>query len=548
MNWSCPPLLTAPADLNFKPIRDPIEHLKMKMATAQEMKALDERAITESGIPSILLMEGAAVGIVDRLLRFYPCLSKLHIAFLCGKGNNGGDGLAVARHLLRRGADVEVVLLSQIENLRGDSKINWGILSKLSSKVHVVASASGASSLIPPMLERADLLIDAIFGTGLSHPVDADVAQAIEWINRSGKPVVSIDIPSGICADTGKVFGAAVRADRTLTLALPKRGHFLPPGLEYRGELSVVDIGIPPDLVSQASIQTELITPERIGSHLPSRPRNAHKGTYGHLLIIAGSRGKAGAATLASLGALRSGVGLVTLAHPRGVPPPQEPAEAMTMPLPETSEGSLAEAGEKMLLEVFQGKEAVALGPGLSQNPETRELLRRLIVSSPVPTVIDADGINALAGKPDLLKRGRAPRILTPHPGEMARLMGTSIQAVVEDRLGVASSFAVEYGVVIVLKGAGTVVAGPDGTLLVNPTGNPGMAKGGSGDVLTGMVGAHLAQGVPPLEAAALAVYVHGLSGDLAAEAIGEIGMSPSDLVDRIPSAYQLLRKREPPA
>ena len=519
----------------------------MKIATAQEMKALDERTIAQCGVPSILLMENAAFGILDRLTGLYPALSSYRVAVLCGGGNNGGDGLALARHLHRRGVGVEVVLLAEASKLTADAKTNWEILSKLGPRAHLIPSSAAVSGLAA-VLEGSDLLIDAIFGTGLSKPLSGHWAEAVDCINRSGKPVVSIDIPSGISSDSGKVLGAAVRAAHTLTLGLPKRGHFLSPGLEHRGELGVVDIGIPQFLVEQSGIRVELITAESMAAFLPPRPRSAHKGTYGHLLILAGSRGKAGASVLASQGALRSGVGLVTLAHPQGISPPQLPMEAMTLPLPETSDGAVAESGQKLLWDALPGKDALVLGPGLSQNPETQELARHLIFESPLPIVVDADGINALSGNTSGLRSSPGPRLLTPHPGEMARVMGISPAAVLEDRMGIALGFAAEHRAVLVLKGACTLVASPDGRLLVNPTGNPGMAKGGSGDVLSGMIGALLAQGVPPLEAAALGVYVHGLAGDLASHELGEIGMLPSQLIDRLPSAFERVRRLEAPS
>ncbi|HET6370422.1 MAG TPA: NAD(P)H-hydrate dehydratase, partial [Nitrospiria bacterium] len=291
-----------------------------------------------------------------------------------------------------------------------------------------------------------------------------------------------------------------------------------------------------------AKIPAELTEPNRFAPFLQARPRGAHKGFYGHLLIVAGSRGKGGAAAMAAHGALRSGVGLLTVAYPRELLLPNLPMEAMTAPLPESPDGTLSSAALKPLLNGVQGKEAVAIGPGLSQNPETQEIIRELIFGAPLPVVIDADGINALAGKTDGLRSAPGARVLTPHPGEMARLIGTATQKIVDDPMGEAERFATEHRVVLVLKGAQTLIATPDGSLLINPTGNPGMATGGSGDVLTGMIGALLARGVPPPEAAALSVYLHGLAGDLAASDRGETGMTPSDLIDEIPGAFRTLQ------
>lgn len=513
----------------------------MKITTAQEMQALDQKTITEYGIPSLILMENAAFGIVGELLRLYPSLVSLRIIVLCGKGNNGGDGLAVARHLLRRGVTVEVVLLDDSVQLKRDAKTNWEIFQKLNGVIHQISQTADMSSL-QQILVRADLLVDAILGTGLSQSLSSHLSKVVDEINRAKKPVVSIDIASGISSDTGKVLGSAVRAERTITLALPKRGHFLSPGLEHRGDLSVVDIGIPAHLIEEAKISAELLTADRLRSLLSPRPRDAHKGTFGHLLILAGSRGKAGAASMASWGALRSGLGLLTVASPNGISPPNLPMEAMTAPLPETTEGTVSKTALKSLMEILRGKGAVAVGPGLSQNSETQHVVQELIIGLPLPIVVDADGINALVGKTEILKTAAGPRILTPHPGEMARLIGIPISTLLEDRIEIAKRFAMEHQIVLVLKGAHSVAAFPDGILMVNSTGNPGMATGGSGDVLTGMIGAYLAQGRIPSEAVILSVYLHGLAGDLATAKLGEIGMTPTDLINQIPHAIQSLQ------
>jgi NAD(P)H-hydrate epimerase len=434
------------------------------------------------------------------------------------------------------------VLLAGPEELKGDARKNFEILSKLGGEIHLAPTSSKLSQL-PRSLFEADLLLDAILGTGLTQAVSGHLAEAIEKINGSQRPILAVDLPSGIASDTGKVMGSAVRAERTFSLALPKRGHFLSPGLDHRGKLSVIDIGIPPFLIEQAGIEAELLTPGFLKPLLSPRPRAAHKGTLGHLLVLAGGRGKGGAAAMAARGALRSGVGLLTLAHPQGTRPPGMPMEGMTLPLPETAEGTLALAGRKALQEALEGKDAVALGPGLSRNPETLEAVRELVFGVPLPMVIDADGIDALAGNLGTLRSAPAPRILTPHPGEMARLISARTEEVVADRMEIARKFSAEHGVVLVLKGSHSVVAKPDGAFWINTTGNPGMATGGSGDVLTGMIGAYLARGIPAPEAAALGVYLHGSAGDLAASDLGESGMTPSDLIERIPRATRLLQK-----
>lgn len=516
----------------------------MKIVTAEEMKSLDRRATTEFGIPSLLLMENAARGLVDTIEAAYGLLRRKTIVILAGRGNNGGDGLAAARHLRMRGAEVEIYLLSPAEKVGGDAKSSLDIWIRSGGALAVVGAFKWPR--LAAALSESDLIIDALLGTGLSHPVTGEYAKGIDLINRSGKTVVAVDIPSGISADTGEKLGAAVKAHLTATMALPKRGHFIQAGLEHRGKLRIVDIGFPPALIDSAEIKTELITSEMLKGLPPPRPKGVHKGTLGHLLVIAGSVGKKGAAQMTGLSAMRSGTGLVTIAVPRSIEPGLAPLmEAMTLPLPETADGTLALAGEKALLSAMEGKEAVAIGPGLSQNAETQRLVRTLIAEVSLPMVIDADGINAVAADLSVLKKKRGPLILTPHPGEMGRLLGAKADAVQKERFNVAADFAGKWGVFLVLKGAHTIIAAPDGSLWVNRTGNPGMATAGIGDALTGMIGGFLAQGLPAEKAATLGIYLHGLAGDLAAAERGEAGLITSDLIGKIPQAIFNKNKKE---
>ncbi|HZR46345.1 MAG TPA: NAD(P)H-hydrate dehydratase, partial [Candidatus Manganitrophaceae bacterium] len=506
----------------------------MKIVTAEEMKSLDRRATTEFGIPSLLLMENAARGLVDQIEASYGAVARKKIVILAGRGNNGGDGLAAARHLRMRGAEVGIYLLSPVDQVGGDAKTSLDIWIKTGGALDVVGSFKWPR--LSEALSESDLIVDALLGTGLSHPVKGEYAKAIDLINRSGKTVVAVDIPSGISADTGETLGASVKAHLTATMALLKRGHFVRDGLEQRGKLRIIDIGFPPALVESAGIKTELITPSLLEGLPPPRPKGIHKGALGHLLVIAGSIGKRGAAQMTGLAALRSGTGLVTIATPKSIEPSLASLmEAMTLPLPETADGTVALTAEKAILQAVEGKEAVAIGPGLSQNSETQRLVRALIAEVSLPMVVDADGINAIAADLSVLKKKKGPLILTPHPGEMGRLLGTRADAVQRERFDVAADFAEKWGVFLVLKGAHTIIAGPDRSLWVNRTGNPGMATAGIGDALTGMIGGFLAQGLAPEKAATLSIYLHGLAGDLAATERGDAGLLSSDLIGKIP-------------
>lgn len=514
----------------------------MKIVTAAQMKSLDQQATVVYKIPSLLLMENAARGLVDQIEAVYGAGRGKQITIVAGRGNNGGDGLAAARHLKMRGAEVVIYLLSPIDRISGDARVSLDIWRATDGALFVEGGFS-----LPHLVEdlsESDLVIDALLGTGLSHPVTGVYADVIGLINEHGergRTIVSVDIPSGISADTGETLGVAVKADLTLTMALPKWGHFLQSGLEHRGDLAVIDIGIPPALITQMEIKANLVTPGSLKNVLPVRLKGLHKGTMGHLQVIAGSLGKRGASQMTAMAAMKSGTGLVTLALPRSLDLSAPAAmECMTLPLPESSEGTLALSAEKNILDVLVGKNAVAMGPGLSRHPETQALVRNLITQITIPMVLDADGLNAIADDLAILKQKKGPLILTPHPGEMARLIGKRASEVQKDRVNIASEFAKTWGVILVLKGANTLIAAPDGTLRVNNTGNPGMATAGIGDVLTGMISAFLAQGIAPLDAATLGTHLHGVAGDLAAGEKGEAGLLASDLIEKIPDALKL--------
>ncbi len=506
------------------------------------MKQLDRQAAEEYGIPSLLLMETAGQKTFARIASHFGPLNKKPVLIVAGEGNNGGDGLVLARALYQEGFSPTVFLVSGSRALKEDARIQVDIYKKIGGEI---IDGEYRFDALPALLAQSHLIADAIFGTGLSRPVEGKILEAVQLINRSGKPVIALDIPSGVSADSGWVLGDAVKAEITVTYGLPKKGHFLFPGASLRGKLFVEDIGIPETLVEQKHFKTELMDIPFLVKLFPkARRQESHKGTFGHLLVIAGSRGKRGAGALCCKAALRSGAGLVTWALPQqlDLPDPFVP-EAMTLPLPQTPEGTPALAAEKMILSFSKDKDGVAIGPGLSTQPETGELIKRLLVQLDAPIILDADGLNLLAGDPGFFKKVRAPLLLTPHPGELARLLGTDVKTVLKERLTLVAETAEQFGCSILLKGAYSLIANPDREVWINPTGNPGMATAGTGDVLTGIIAGLCVQGLAVLDAARIGAYLHGLSGDLAAGEKGEQGLIAGDLIEKIPEGMQLLAK-----
>ncbi len=516
----------------------------MNVVTGTQMQDLDRRTITEAKVPGLLLMERAGTGVVEFLRKRFGPLRGKTVTVLCGKGNNGGDGLVVARLLRRQQARVTVFLLAPVADLSRDAAVmyrRW-LRAGGQSASRNFRSAEQAG----PVLGSSDLIIDALLGTGLSTDVTGLYRDAIQLVNRAGRPVVAVDIPSGIHADTGAALGEAIRAAATVTFGLPKLGLYLGAGIDHAGMIHVVDIGIPAAFVDALDSRIMVVTEKLVAKALPVRPASSHKGTFGHAGIIAGSVGKTGAAALAACAALRIGAGLVTVATPNSVNDVLEAKllEAMTLPLPETKARTLARSGLDRIAAFIQARTAVAIGPGLSTHPETVELVHSLMKHLDRPAVLDADALNALASRAALLTACKIPPILTPHPGEMARLeVDATSQSVNADRIGTARRFARERGVFVVLKGARTVIARPDGLVAICPTGNPGMATAGTGDVLTGMLAGLLAQGVPAWEAACAGTYLHGSAGDLAAQQLGEAGMLAGDLIANIPHALQAINR-----
>jgi len=508
----------------------------MKLLTAEEMRELDRRTIEEIGVPGVVLMENAGRGAADLLCRRFSDLWPGPALILAGKGNNGGDGYVIARYLLDRGWRVRTVVLADEARIEGDAAIHLRALQCSGGDVIFAADAERLSRVLR-QARASRLVVDALFGTGLASEVGGCHAAAIDWINAAGMPVLAVDIPSGVDASSGRILGRAVRADLTVAFASAKLGHVLHPGAGLCGDLEVVDIGIPAFLLARTPDRHLLVEAGDVSRLLPARPATGHKGTFGHLLVVAGSTGKTGAAAMTAEGGLRSGAGLVTVACPFGIQTvlAVKLTEAMTESVADI-DGTLSLQALASLTRLAEGKSAIALGPGLGQHQETFALVRRLIRETTLPMVLDADGINGIAGQPELLRsRPAACTVLTPHPGEMARLIGRSIAEVEADRVGVAREFARRHRVVLVLKGARSVVALPDGRVRLNGSGNPGLASGGMGDVLTGLIGGLLAQGLSAADAAVLGVFLHGRAADRLLSSMGNAGMIAGDLLRELP-------------
>jgi NAD(P)H-hydrate epimerase len=507
----------------------------MILVTAEEMRRLDAETIQGIGVPGAVLMESAGRGVVEVMAQL-GALDGARICVLAGPGNNGGDGAVVARHLSNRGARVELVLAAPRARVTGDAALHLAAAEK--SGVPVVDGSDGHLEQAAAAIARAAIVVDALLGTGVARAVEGHLARLIEAANRASALRVAVDLPSGMDADRGVALGACIEAHHTVSFGFAKLGLVGWPGCTRVGELHVVDIGIPARLAS--SLKRRLLGDVEQKLLAAPRATGAHKGTFGHALIVAGSHGHTGAALLAGEACARAGAGLTTIASPDGAQAAlaARVVEVMTAPLgPEPLDGAWAR-----LEPLTRGKRAIAFGPGVPRQAGTRALLAELLAAWQGPLVLDADGLNLLAEDLAPLARTRAQVIVTPHPAEMARLAGVATDAVQADRVGTAERFAARHGVVVALKGARTVVAAPDGRTGVNPTGNPGMASGGTGDVLTGVVAALCAQGLAPFEAACAGVWLHGRAGDLAAAARGEAGLLARDLVDELP------RARRPPS
>lgn len=516
----------------------------MKLVTAAHMRAIDRETIEHHRIPGATLMENAGRGIADYILFNIISREDQSIAVFCGKGNNGGDGLVIARHLFEAEIPVTVFFIGPTSAMSEDMRLNYDRALRIGVPMTEVTSPAD----LPEFLGH-DIIIDAIFGTGFDGAPRGIAARMIEYINAQhveDVEVVAVDLPSGLNGDTGRHEGAVVAADHTCTLQLPKLGLYLSPGRELAGEVAIVEIGIPDDVIEAMDLPLEVTVDEEVQEVLPDRKPDGHKGDFGKLFVVAGSTGLTGAAALTSHAAMRAGTGLVKLGCPAETQPvlAVKLTEVMTVPLPDIRrKGVLALRALGEIRKFIHEHDAVVIGPGLGGHHETRVLVQRLISRLDRPTIIDADGLNAFTGAPDLLEQrsGDAWLVLTPHPGEFRRMTGIEVPEDILERAAVVLDTARRLRCTVVLKGSPTLVADHSGRCHLNPSGNSGMATGGSGDVLSGVIGALLAQGMPGYEAAVAAVFIHGIAGDIAASLYSERGMIAGDIIECLPEAWAML-------
>ena len=513
----------------------------MKLVTSTEMRNIDSTAINKYFIPGIVLMENAGLAVVNKIAQIFGNeLGRKRIAVFCGKGNNGGDGMVIARHLINKGVEVKVYLLSSPAEIKGDAAANLTILQSMGAKIYLIINDKDLHRVEISMM-YADLIVDAIFGTGFKGEPRGVAARLIKLINDSKRLTLSVDVPSGLEADTGKVHGECINANFTITFGLAKVGLFMEPGCRYCGKIEIADISLPSQLLKSYALNRELITIEWVKSKLYKRDHNTHKGTYGHVLVLGGSPGMTGAVYLTATGALRAGAGLVTAAVPRSLNPilEQKFTEVMTRPLPESEKGLLGRDSLEPILDMAEKVDTIVIGPGMGSSAEGETLLKELLPRLKIPVILDADGLNLfnkiIMGSREFLKQIQTNMIFTPHPGEMARLCKIDSQEVQKDRLPIAEGHAKQWGVTLVLKGSKTIIASPKGRTYLNITGNPGMATGGTGDVLAGIIGALLAQRLDIEAAAAVGVFLHGYAGDRAAEQLGEYSLTAMDIIDYLP-------------
>ena len=506
----------------------------MKIVTAAEMRAIDGATSERFGVPSLTLMENAGAAVVEHVLAQHHAARR--VVVFCGKGNNGGDGFVAARRLHQRGKTVQVILLADPAELKGDAAVMYG---KLPVAAIVVHSSEELKSDRVRLSLPADLYLDAILGTGFKPPVSGLYADAIALLNAAQAPVVAVDIPSGADADAlAPQQGVIARADSIVAFTAARPAHVF--SLLSSGPTYVAGIGSPEDAVV-SSLQLNVITARDFAPLIDQRPAESNKGNYGHVLVVGGSVGKAGAAAMAGMAALRAGAGLSTVATPKSVLATVAGfhPEVMTEPLAETIAGTISSAAAERVAALAKGKSVLAVGPGISRDPETAGFVRELVTNSEIPLVLDADGLNAFEGQTDQLSGAKRLLVITPHPGEMARLAGCSTADVQKDRLGVARQFARQHELIVVLKGHRTLVVQPDGEAWVNTTGNPGMATGGTGDILTGMVAAMIAQNPRDVVLAiCAAVHLHGSAGDGMLDNVGEHSMVATDLLRGSPEAF----------
>ncbi len=505
------------------------------------MRAVDKAASEIGGIPSIVLMENAAIACVNELKKDFGELTGKRIAVFCGKGNNGGDGFAIARHLHNMDAEVSVYLVCGNE-FKGDAKINFDIIKKMNVNIDVVSDTENLKYII----RSNDIIIDAIYGTGIHGTVGGISYDVINEINENSKYTMAVDVPSGINSDSGEICGICIRADKTVTFAAYKVGMLMFPAADYTGKVTVADISIPDYILEGQSISINVTDEEFVRANFPVRENNSQKGDYGKVLVIAGSVGMTGAAYLSSQSAVTVGSGLVTLAIPAGLNGAMEAktTEVMTLPVEDINGHISSDAAEK-ILERTDMADAVLIGPGLGRSSDAARVLKSVLSHSKVPVIIDADGINAASRDMDILSDCTCPVIFTPHTVEMSRLTGLDRDYIEENRLVASKEFAEEYGVTVILKGHHTIVTASDGEQYINITGNPGLATGGSGDVLAGITASLTARGINETAAAAMAVYIHGKAGDIAKDKYGMESVTASLVMESIPDALRQILQVE---
>ncbi len=516
----------------------------MYLVNSSEIQEMDRETIESFGLPGMVLMENAGRGAFGILQKTFPDIRKKRVGVASGRGNNGGDGFVIARYLSGIGVKATVYLFAQRSSVKGDAATNLNLLDHLGVSVREITDKTSLLQNQDEM-SKNEIWVDAIFGTGLNSEVKDFFKIVIDFLNSLKRPIVSVDIPSGLNADTAMPSGAVIRAHTTVTFGFPKTGHILFPGADFTGNLEIIDIGIPPHIVQKIGPKNSILTDETIKKFLPPRKLTSHKGTYGHVLVVAGSAGKAGAAAMTGIGALRSGAGLVTMAIPENINSiiQSQVLEAMTVPLESHKDGFLDETVFDAIMEQLKGKKCLAIGPGIGTAIQTKELVLKILQNVCVPVVLDADGLNCMANHLEVLRHMKSQAVLTPHPGEMSRLTGEAVSDIQRDRIGCARRFSQAHKVHLVLKGARTVIAHPDGTVHVNLAANPGMATGGMGDVLTGIISGLIAQGLTPEAASCSGVYLHGKSADLLSETMGRYGFLASDVASTLPSVIKNLEQ-----
>lgn len=518
----------------------------MKVVNPKQMNEIDSIAINRFGIPGIVLMENAALKVVDEIAKSLGIIRDKSIVVFAGKGNNGGDALAAARHLFNKGAKLYLFITADKSSIMGDARINLDIVEKMGihavevNDLHQIEEVRGR-------LQTADLIVDGIFGTGFKGEITGINEDVIRLVNSSAKPVIAIDIPSGIDGKTGRAAGVCIKALKTVTFHLPKLGLVIHPGCEYTGELIAVDIGIPEAASDSLKINISITGRKAVVSCIPPRYIQSNKGSYGKVFFLTGSIGMTGAGYLAGSAALRTGSGLVYLGVPMTLTPIYDTllAEAITLPLYDNNTGVLLRKSNDKVLEYINKMDVAAIGPGLSVNDDITDIVGNIIEKARIPLVLDADALNAISRDVAVLRKLKTQAVLTPHPGEMARLAGITVEEVQNNRIDTALEFACKWKVITILKGAKTVIALPDGTVFINPTGNAGMATAGTGDVLTGIIASLAGQGLSMTDAAVAGVYIHGTAGDNAAEKKGMHGLIARDIVEELPGVIKYLFEEE---